>query len=398
MKNQLILLVFLISIMLLLPNFLLAQEDDKACQLILQQGLYKNYNIVKTGNFQKDLKTYFSSEEFKKDFHNGNWAGNIGVIIDDIPIELGASASDQDLSEFQKKVTQSKSLTVKQSFYDYSSISIPDVELAKVYSECVGNRRYGFKVTPRISEKEVFFVINYYKHPTEIDGMPKIRLFTVKGGTNIIKSFQVGDFIGNETTISADRDAEKDLTLILETDRGVATYVVPAEPSSFNRDFPVGTIICSYLNWTEFQAASKNNLNNPNGSSVWTSRYSKWAPADGRQVPNSLFQKTSSQTEVPDLRGQFLRGLNQFDSDQSSKVDQNRKDPDDRTRGNFQQDELKSHFDDINGPATTGNLVGNGTNFANEPVRRSDGFRTELKGGDETRPKNIAVFYYIRIN
>lgn len=397
MKKLKQLKTLLIALTIFLPNLLKAQDDDKACQLILQEGLYRQYKIVKTGSFHKDLKTYFSSEEFKKDYHEGSWAGKIGVVIDGVPIELGANSSEADLNEFQKKITQSTSLTVTQSFYDYSSTSIPDVELAKVYTECViGNRRYGFKVTPRVSEKNIFFVVNYFKSPNEKAGMPKIKRFDLKGGTNVKNSFNIGDNIDAETSISADRDPEKDLIMILETDRGVATYIVPAEPSGFNRDFPVGTIICSYLNWTEFQAASKNNLNNPSSNGIWTSRYSKWSPADGRQVPNSAFQKVTSQSNLPDLRGQFLRGLNQFDSNQSSPVDTNKKDPDDRTRGSFQGDENKAHSHTTAGEYIQYSLAGPGTRF--ELMHGTGTHSTAATGGAEARPKNVAVFYYIRIN
>ncbi len=387
----------LIALTILVPSLLKAQDDSKACQLILQEGLYKQYKIVRTSSFNKDLKEYFSSETFKKDYHEGSWGGKIAVVYDGVPIELGANSSDKDLAEFQQKISSSKELKVTQNFYDYSSISIPDVELAKVYSDCVNEKRFGFKVTPKIGEKDVFFVISYFKSPNEKDGMPKIIRFELKGAGNISKSFKIGDNINTETSITADRDPEKDLTLIMETDRGVATYFVPAEPSGFNKDFPVGTIICSYLNWTQFQAASKNNLKSPGGSNIWTSRYSKWAPADGREVPNSGFQKVAAVTNVPDLRGQFLRGLNQFDGEQTSQVDPSKKDPDNRTRGSFQADENKSHSHTTPGHYQELSLKGPGglvqLIYGTEPPQT-----TQASGGEESRPKNTAIFYYIRIN
>ena len=111
-----------------------------------------------------------------------------------------------------------------------------------------------------------------------------------------------------------------------------------------------------------------------------------------------LSKKVSSQTSVPDLRGQFLRGLNQFDNDQTSQVDANKKDPDNRTRGSFQNDEFESHNHSISGPAAVGNIINNSLNFFNEPVGRQSPIQTNHQGGAETRPKNVAVFYYIRIN
>ena len=210
-----------------------------------------------------------------------------------------------------------------------------------------------------------------------------------------------------ETTITTERDADKDLTLVLETDRGIATYKVPADPSGFNKDFPVGTIITSYLNWTEFQVATKNNANNPVGQ-IWSSKYSKWAPADGRQVPNSAFIRVTSQLNLPDLRGMFLRGLNQFDQDQTSLVDANMKDPDDRTRGSFQGDGIKQHTHDMEDNSLTfvsqhpSDRASGGNDrplsFPNQTHVVKVKKTGEGLNPDETRPKNIAIFYYIRIN
>lgn len=410
-----ILCILYCSILCWIPLLLSAQDDaDKACQLILQDGLYKQFSLNKGGNFNQDLKTYFASDEFRSDFRNNKWGAKLGVVIEGVPIELGVSSSDNQLTEFQNRVRNASSLTLNQSFYDFASTIIPDVELAKVYTECVTNRRqYGFKITPRVGENDAFFVINYNKHPNEMGGMPKVRRFELRGATNIAKSFNVGEEITAESSVSADRIPNRDLVLILETDRGVASHRVPAEPVGFNKDFPVGTIICSYLNWTEFQRATQNNLTNPDGN-IWSSRYSKWAPADGRQVPNSAFLRITSQNNVPDLRGIFMRGLNQFDPEESNSVSTQRKDPDNRTRGSYQTDIfLKHNHGGGNHSHRTGIFQAASTNW-NGVVFRDTGnggipndIRTKisdsgdiinLEGGDETRPKNLAVYYYIRIN
>ncbi len=100
----------------------------------------------------------------------------------------------------------------------------------------------------------------------------------------------------------------------------------------------VGTIISSFLNWTEFQIITQNNAANPSGP-LWSSKYSKWAPADGRTVPNSKFSTAASQVNVLDLRAMFLRGLNSFDpNDEPAPVDPNKKDRDPRNRGSYQAD------------------------------------------------------------
>lgn len=400
----------LLLLVLLIPFFkgsLNAQRETERCNLILQNGLYKTFKITRQTTFNQDIKTYFSSDEFRKDYKEGKWGGFLSIFADALPIKLGASASETEISEFQKSVREATSIRIDQSFYDYAYTAIPDVELAKAYTECIAvSRRYGFLVNAVVNEKDVLFIISY-ENQVKSDPMPVVTRFEIRNGNNVTKSFNVGDKLKAETSISSDRDPEKDMTLILETDRGVATYKVPAEPTGFNKDFPVGTVISSYLSWSEFQTVTRNNDNNP-VAKIWSSRYSKWAPADGRQVPNSAFERITNQNTLPDLRGAFLRGLNQFDHDQSSFVSSERKDPDNRIRGSFQPDDFKSHDHEASGKIT-GNITGsNNTNDVDQGSQKKNSdpnfpdrnvaVTVQKRGGDETRPKNVAILYYIRIN
>lgn len=388
-----------------------SQVGSEHCRLILQGGLYKNLNIVKTGNFFQDLKTYFASSNFKQDLRDGKWGGSIGVVIDSVPISIGANASDSQISTFQQQITNATSLTVAQSFYDQVQMAVPDVELARQYTECLEKTaEFGFKVIPTVNERDVIFIVSYRKQNT-VDAMPKVMLFNVKNGSNVSKSFNVGDFLQDSNAITSDRDPEKDLTLTLQTDKGTVVYPVPADPAGFNKDVPVGTIISSFLNWTEFQIITQNNAANPSGP-FWSSRFSKWAPADGRPVPTSKFSTAASQVNVPDLRAMFLRGLNSFDpNDEPAPVDPNKKDPDPRNRGSYQVDIFAKHdHGGGNHSHETGIWNGAATTFGGPVFRFEDNnaqFRKPVKdsgtiikpeGGAETRPKNVAIFYYIRIN
>lgn len=397
-------------------------QDEEPCRLILQNGLYKTFNVVKTGNFFQDLKTYFSSDLFRQDFKASKWSGGVSVIVDAIPISLNVGSSESEISQFQERIRNAVNLTVQQNFYDYALTTVPDVELARQYTECVErSRKFGFKLYPTVNEADVSFVINFTKE-FNTDPMPRLIRLNVINGINVVSTATVGQPIGNNHVVTADRDANRDLTLIFETDRGVVTYKVPAEPVGFNKDFPVGTIIASYLNWTEFQIITQNNANNPAGP-FWTSRYSKWAPADGRPVPNSKFQTASSSASLPDLRGIFLRGLNTFDpSDEPSAVDPLRRDPDSRTRGSFQGEAFKEHnhhgrtgddapdhhhnmvgyvFNvDYGDDNTAENLAVPQNNFNQPTTGANTRHRHPIsaEGGNETRPKNTAIYYYIRIN
>ncbi len=396
---KLIKCLFLFVVVLSATEFTLAQTDDNPCRLILQNGLYRTYDIKKSENFAQDFKEYFISDKFASDFRSGKWQGSLFTIIKGSPTKLNAGASNEEIRTAQESVRQGSSFSLDQSFYESVKVSIPDAEIAERYNDCIKNLPLvvGFRVVPSVSEKDVLFVVTY-KKISSTDPMPTVTLFQVKNGTNVVRSFKDGGLLQDSNTISADRDPNKDLSLILETDKGVVTYRVPADPTGFNKDIPVGTIITSYLNWSEFQNVSQNNLNNPNGN-VWSSRYSKWSPADGREVPNSGFLRATSQTLLPDLRGMFLRGLNQFDPQESSTVASDRKDPDNRIRGSFQANEFKKHdhhFAESRNQTTKG---GDSTSYG---ANGGGDLRTDKEvvkpGGNETRPNNIAVYYYIRIN
>lgn len=92
---------------------------------------------------------------------------------------------------------------------------------------------------------------------------------------------------------------------------------------------------------------------------------------------------------TPDLRGMFLRGLN------DGQTDERRADPEaGRTLGHFQADNFMAHSHQINRFDAAQNAYGGPhvSGFGKEPVPES----TSIVGGLETRPKNVAVRFIIR--
>lgn len=89
----------------------------------------------------------------------------------------------------------------------------------------------------------------------------------------------------------------------------------------------------------------------------------------------------STTFNLPDLRGEFVRGW-----DHGRGVDSG------RTFGSNQSDELRSHAHDI---LTNDNELGIGrVTVGGEPT--STTYQTESTGGNETRPRNIALMYIIK--
>jgi len=183
---------------------------------------------------------------------------------------------------------------------------------------------------------------------------------------------------------------------------------IEKESQSFKLNaLPVGTIIASMLEFEKFQNIAGN----------------AWKPADGRKVSaKSKYATLTGNTTLPDLRGLFLRGLNQFDPAKGPRLDKY-KDPDGSRRkaGKLQEDATglpKNKKNPFQGNALSagdhshiyfkarreGGRAGSDDRASSEASNTgSSGSHTHTvlitSGGDsETRPVNIAVVYYIKID
>ena len=170
---------------------------------------------------------------------------------------------------------------------------------------------------------------------------------------------------------------------------------------------PIGTIIASMLEFERFQNIAGN----------------AWKPADGRKVSaKSKYATLTGNTTLPDLRGMFLRGLNQFDPVKGPRLDKY-KDPDGSRRKTGKPQEDATSLPKNKENPFKGNAVSAGDHSHIYFKARREGGRTGSNersssegsstgssgshthtvlitaGGDsETRPVNIAVVYYIKID
>ncbi|MDR4504182.1 MAG: hypothetical protein MRK01_05215 [Candidatus Scalindua sp.] len=174
---------------------------------------------------------------------------------------------------------------------------------------------------------------------------------------------------------------------------------------------PVGTIIASMLNETLFAQATGD-------EGITDASKRKWTLADGKPVQGSryaeIMEKNNKPDDVPDLRGMFLRGV-----DLGRGIDPGR-----TVGGPYQIDTTRlprgekgpftgttsangAHSHRVKG---AGNEYSGGTDDRHKratynptAITTIDGNHshtvTITSGGDsETRPANVAVYYYIRIN
>ena len=115
-----------------------------------------------------------------------------------------------------------------------------------------------------------------------------------------------------------------------------------------------------------------------------------WVLMDGREVDGSDFMQLTSLSSIPDARGKFLRMINHGANGENYDVE-------DREPGSYQKDALRSHDHKTEGEFTG---VTSGSWNQGHALGYQGRYNTKsaTTGGKETRPKNIGVNFYIKIN
>jgi hypothetical protein len=174
------------------------------------------------------------------------------------------------------------------------------------------------------------------------------------------------------------RDAESTSLAVLEGAKQRAIDdIKKLQVSVQSSELPVGTIIASLLKPEKFQ----------------TLYGDKWILADGRNIIGTPLSEAIQKESIPDLGGRFLRAIN-------TKSDLKTQDSDGtREPGAFQPDAFARH--DHEGKRVPWGWLSWRANGKDEFWDRNGGkyqdYRTSLEGGDETRPRNIAAYFYIKI-
>lgn len=169
-----------------------------------------------------------------------------------------------------------------------------------------------------------------------------------------------------------------------QVNRQLSELSIP-DLSNIQGTIPVGTVIASMLEPEEFRKNA-----NVGGSD--------WRLANGQRITGTTYAELTGGDTLPDLRGMFLRGLNEGRSD-------GLQDPegDGRQPGAFQPDEVFSHGHGFSW--YVGSLQFTLPN--NYPVlpngyypdaNQGAGAAVRPFGGAETRPRNSSVYWYIRVN
>ena len=133
---------------------------------------------------------------------------------------------------------------------------------------------------------------------------------------------------------------------------------------------------------------------------------SGWVLADGRDVTGSSYSTLTGVTSIPDLRGQFLRGLDPsgtVDPDGATRtLGDTQADADQRVQGEFgsalqglgSMDASGAFSNRLHTQPRVPASIGSGQQSTGWDFDNSNVIRT----ADETRPKNISVNFFVKIN
>ena len=226
---------------------------------------------------------------------------------------------------------------------------------------------------------------------------------TITNGSIIgLKQFRKGRVLNDGQTIIEQIKINPNETFSIAVnfkEPGVsASYLVPKQEikERKNTDSPIGTIVASLLDYNQF--LKLNGLENTSDMSE-----AIWVPCDGRDIGIEKFTYGAySGGKAPDLRGLFLRGANDMGSTFTTpEPNTDNLNPDNTKVGLTQLDAIASHKHKIN---TRGNgqlSGGRGFVATSDNKNNHKGFKaiTDLQenGETETRPKNMTVYYYIKI-
>ncbi len=158
---------------------------------------------------------------------------------------------------------------------------------------------------------------------------------------------------------------------------------------------PIGTITTSMMRYNTFLEIN-GLIVTENMSKV------KWVPCDGREVKSSKYGKVND--SVPDLRGLFLRNVNDYDVGYNGTPSVNpiHMNPENTKVGIYQDDDYESHIHGLvwwaSGGMNKPNTYPGINNSYNPGYNQSSDKGVTPSGGKETRPKNMTVYYYIKIN
>lgn len=384
------------------------------CMKLAEQAVYTVLDQSVDRDLSADFMTYFSmsKEEAQHRVDTRDSSGGFNVPLGEMLLgaEYGNGVYHQHAEALRKSVQSGA-----RSSFEFAEVRrvLLNTASTEILSAIVAlcpppdtEPRYGTSLSVvNGNEDEPTVILGYRKGPGMAESVRVVRVVAqnlellhpsvLTAGETLVSDFE------SVPQVVRRRDPFKRATLAVALEGfGLETLVL--EPVEEESPVVLGSVTVSVLPWAQFAPAA-------GISSSFKAKESKWAPCDGRDIRGSRLSSNGVQL-APDLRGVFLRGLNSFASDEPRPVASRQRDPMDgatddpngRVAGDFQEDGIQSHSVSghvsvaISGsPGSSGGLDGGGNRFVNSG---RTGLSASYSGVAETRPVNVAVYYYIRIN
>jgi hypothetical protein len=394
MKTNLILLFF-ISTYLFVTSNLKAQCD---CTELLRYGLYNHFSATSKVENYAYLKEAISTAETKANSVGASAGGSYGVYSGNFSYNqvkaMGKLASSENISEEEKN-----------EFIETAS-SVISPEMMNAYRECLklcDSNGNGLRIKADLPTDATADNISFsvsYKKPNFVGQTPIIKnVIITPSDCYACNKGSLYDKLQDKTPLKENQTYELICTrkisstpfakagqpdfkiyseaalIVIETTMGNYRVRIPPIYAQPILTSGIGDVVTSMLDKDAFTQL------NGNG----------WALADGTDVPtgtkyHKYLKDRNLPTKLPDLRGMFLRGANNGRND-------GKQNPENIGLGEPQADAIKPHKHKKGADATSPGGSEHhywGGNISGEYEY------SELNG--ETRPRNVTVNYFIRIN
>ncbi|QNN77218.1 hypothetical protein IAE60_15010 [Pseudoxanthomonas mexicana] len=385
-------------LLLVLPASWATKADPYAiCLPAIENAVTTQYHL-QSSKAKSAVRDSITQSRDRYDQNKADGSGGVGVdLFEVIGANVSGGSSSSRVTQLSEKYKRDSSLALSTEDFLYTLTTVENPEVAELARDCirsVGLSQGAFRYTVNDVQTDDFSITYHYvpQASTDPDFLTVTNL-TVNGAARVESPLtltggtRMDSYAGYTQRFRRTKDDEPALVQLDVHGRPTVPVTIAAK-KKFD-PLPVGMVVASPLPWGQFAQVSGD-------SASFDPRRNKWAPCDGRPVAGSALA-TGGAAETPDLRGVFVRGLNDFAAGNVPPVAADRADPDaGRRAGDFQADELKSHSHEL-GYHRWGLKNGNGdVNLEASQPRPSAS--TKPTGGAETRPKNVALYYYVKIN
>ncbi len=378
------------------------------CDRVLESGIRNNYSVDSLNLYKDYLREILSYSRDELADYVTTKDSSIAVPIPIAKTILDAEASNSATGKLlqQLRTKYSSDLTQEITEQDFESVAsdVIDKNILNAWNQCIediGTRSGGIVYQVNGRENEVFSVTYRYVPDKESDPRAvTVTGLTVTGGgtrhipTRIKEGTVLRRYTGYTQMFRRTQPATPvSIQMDIEGQDGVKVSVAGLKPQDV---IPVGTVITSVLPWSMFAQTA-------NDSASFDPNTNKWAPCDARSIRGSELARLGGGPTTPDLRGVFTRGLNSFAADEPDPVAERQRDPDLRRKvGSFQDHSTGEHSHFFRGSGAALTTADNGSDRKNlwhdGDYSQSTERETHKNPIGETRPKNVAVYFYIKIN